>query len=349
MVAMQQYATEAATCSYDMTNWYATVANLRKQTAMLIDARGAHEIALVANTSTGLSMLAQGLDWHEGDEVVTTAVEYPANRYPWQALERWGVTLRIAPQHDDGQIDVDQVVDQITNRTRVVAISHVQFGSGFRIDLQPIADMVHRAGGLLCVDAIQSLGALPVDVQAMGIDFLAADGHKWLLGPEGAGIMYCHEDLIPQLTPALIGWKSVTHALDFDNYDYTLKGDAGRFEPGSFNMPGLLGLEAAVRMILAEGIDSIEANIKSLTDHLITGLRERGHAVFSPHDDWSQRSGIVSFDPQAGLDARQVVDHLAKAGICVALRGGRVRVSPHYYNTTAQIDQLLVELDGLAG
>jgi selenocysteine lyase/cysteine desulfurase len=181
--ALQEYTDYAQQHAYVGSNWYARLDHTRQQTARLLNAHSPEEIAFVPNTSTGLALVARGLDWRKGDEVVITNVEYPANRYPWEDLKRFGVRVVEVEQTDDCRVPLEAVLEAITDRTRVVSISHVQYATGHRIDLKPIADMVHQAGGCLCVDAIQSLGCLPVDVQASGIDFLSADGHKWPHGP----------------------------------------------------------------------------------------------------------------------------------------------------------------------
>ncbi|MDP6059039.1 MAG: aminotransferase class V-fold PLP-dependent enzyme, partial [Pirellulaceae bacterium] len=216
--ALRDYADQAQTHGYVGAGWHTGIDRVKELAARLIHAESKDEIALVANTSTGLNMVANGLHWREGDNVVITDVEYPANRYPWQDLQRIGVELIEVSQEPDGRIEVDQVCDAVTDRTRIVAISHVQYASGFRIELRPISDLVHQAGGHLCVDAIQSLGAMPVDVQEEGIDFLAADGHKWLLAPEGCGVFYCRRDLIELLHPALVGWMNMEDHTNYGSY-----------------------------------------------------------------------------------------------------------------------------------
>lgn len=242
---LQDYATHAAERAYLDGGWYREVKEIRKLAATLIGAAGPEEIAFVPNTSTGLSLVAKGLPLSAGDRVIISDVEYPANRYPWEDLRRRGVELIEVGQYPDGRIDVQSVCDAINDRTRVVSLSHVQYASGFRIDLKPVSEMVHRAGGYLCVDAIQSCGVLPVDVAAMGIDFLSADGHKWMLGPEGAGIFYCRRDLCPLLHPNVVGWMNMVDAGNYGDYRFELQEDARRFEPGSWNVPGILALGAA--------------------------------------------------------------------------------------------------------
>ncbi|MFW6059346.1 MAG: aminotransferase class V-fold PLP-dependent enzyme [Phycisphaeraceae bacterium] len=343
--ALRDYADHAARYGPHRAGWHRHIREIRTAAARLIHARGPHEIAFVANTSTGLAVVAEGLDWRRGDNVVITSIEYPANRYPWQNLARRGVELiEIEPQRD-GRIDVEDVVEAITDRTRVVSISHVQFSTGQRIDLKPIAETVHRAGGYLCVDAIQSVGALPVDVQAMGIDFLAADGHKWMLGPEGAGIFYCHEELIPLVHPPIVGWLNMVNALDFLNYRFELREDAQRFEAGSYNVPGILALGASIDLLLEVGMDTVAHHVEAVTTHLCERLGEKGYRVYSPRTDGAERSGIVVFEPPAGKPAvEHIVAELERAGIVIVVRGGRLRASPHFYNTMEQMDRLVEAL-----
>jgi selenocysteine lyase/cysteine desulfurase len=221
----------------------------------------------------------------------------------------------------------------------------VQYASGHRIDPKPIADLVHRAGGYLCLDAIQSVGVLPVDVQALGVDFLAADGHKWMLGPEGAGIFYCREDLIEDVHPLVVGWMNMVDAHNFGNYRFEFREDARRFEPGSYNVPGCLALGASIDFLLEVGAETIWQRIEALTARLCEGLESKGYRIFSPRDRADERSAIVIFEPheQAG-DPEKVIQHLAQQQIHIVLRNGRLRASPHFYNTIEQMDQLVEAL-----
>lgn len=363
--AITQYALHASQHAYVKSGWYARAHQVKRLAARLLDAQGPEEIAFVPNTSTGLSLVARGLDWQEGDNVVITNVEYPANRYPWEDLAKLGVQMIQVPQQLDGRIDVHDVCEAITDRTRVVSLSHVQYASGYRIPLRPIADMVHRAGGYLCVDAIQSLGALPVSVRDSGIDFLSADGHKWLLGPEGAGLFYARADLIPLLHPNVVGWMNMVNASDYGNYQFEFQMDARRFEPGSYNIPGILALGASLQLLLDIGMDRVWSRIQALTDRLCQGLQARGYRVFSPRKP-EEKSGIVVFEPPQASDASaippatggtskpesgshgachrspaQIVAELEQKGIIIVIREGRLRASPHFYNTPAQIDALI--------
>lgn len=343
--ALRAYAEQASTRGYLGSGWYKRAKEVKAAAAKLIGARGEQEIAFIPNTSTGLAQVAAGLDWQEGDNVIITGVEFPANRYPWEDLKRRGVKLIQIPQRPDGRIDPDEVADAVTNSTRVVAISHVQYATGHRIDLRPISEMVHHAGGYLCVDAIQSVGALPVDVREMGIDFLAADGHKWMLGPEGCGIFYCDEDLAWKLHPPVIGWMNMTDAFHFGDYRFELQSDARRFEPGTWNIPGILAMGASIDLLLEVGIDEVWSRISTLTSRLVEGLTERGWEVLTPWERPEERSGIVVFAPPEGGPApAEVAAELKEQQIEIAVREGRLRVSPHFYNEPEQIDRLLEAL-----
>ena len=224
--ALRDYARQAESAAYYQAGWYARAGQVKKLAARLIHAQSPDEIAFVANTSTGLSLVAKGLDWRAGDQVIITNVEYPANRYPWQDLKRFGVEVIEVTQRPDGRILPEDVIAAVTPRCRVIAISHVQYASGYRIDLRPLSEAAHRVGAYLCVDAIQSVGVLPVDVDEMGIDFLAADGHKWLVSPEGCGIFFCRQDLLSVLHPNVVGWMNMVDSSNYGNYRFEFEASA---------------------------------------------------------------------------------------------------------------------------
>jgi selenocysteine lyase/cysteine desulfurase len=347
--ALRLYAQQAQRGAYLETRWYSDLEDLRRMGALLLGADAA-EIAFIKNTSEGLATVAAGLDWSPGDRVVSSGVEYPANIYPWMELSRrYGVELVMVPEQRQGQelrVPLEHLLREAAHpRTRLVSLSHVEFGSGQRLDLATIGRQCRQQGKLLCVDAIQSLGALPVDVGQMNIDFLSADGHKWLLGPEGAGLFYCRRELLGHLRPLIVGWMNVVRAEDFGHYDYTLKPDARRYESGSHNVGGFLSLKAAVGVLLEAGIEQIAGRLKALTDRFIDGLVARGYGVVSPRggDEWS---GIVSFESPVH-EANSVWRMLRKQHrVELAVRLGRLRCSPHFYNTEAQIDRLLELLPG---
>jgi len=343
--AIRAYADQAQRTAYVDAGWYARAIQVKRAAAKLINAQSYLEIAFIPNTSSGLSLVANGLDFQPGDNVVITDVEYPANRYPWENLKRLDVGLIEVRQGSDGRINAQDVCDAISDRTRVVSISHVQYASGHRIDLKPISDMVHMAGGYLCVDAIQSVGVLPVDVQAMGIDFLSADGHKWMLGPEGAGVFYCRDELCRELRPSVVGWMNMVDAQNYGDYQFQFQPDARRFEPGSWNIPGIHGLGASLDLLLEIGIDEVWSRVDALTARFCEGAIEKGYEVFTPRGDPNERSGIVSFTAPQRVGGpekqRQIIQNLEKKKIYIALREGRLRISPHFYNTPEQVDRLL--------
>ena len=319
--------------------WAETAEVCRAAAAQLINA-ATTEIAFMKNTTQGILIAANGIDWREGDNVVTTAVEFPANVYPWWCLkERYGVETRMVPERD-GCIHLEDIAAAIDKRTRVVTISHVEFASGYRNDIQAIGTLCREQDIWFVVDAIQSLGAIEVDVKTSQIDILAADGHKWLLAPEGAAIFYCADEKRERLINTNVGWASVVNPRDFLDYDLTLKPDATRFEEGSYNSVGLYGLNAAIELIHEVGIANIEARILDLTARLITGLEAKGYRIITPKIE-AARAGIVIFESTKHTTPAEIYAALLEHHIITAERGSGVRVSPHFYNTEVEIERLL--------
>jgi cysteine desulfurase / selenocysteine lyase len=346
--AMRQFVAEAEAGAYLGTSWYKDVEKLRGSAAAMLNA-SPQEVAFLKNTSEGLATVALGIDWQAGDRIVTTNVEYPANIYPWmEAARRWGLEVAQVPEEAgaDGtrRVPLERILEEASHpRTRLVTLSHVEFASGQRHDLAAIGGFCRERGVLFCVDAIQSLGVLPVDVQAMKIDYLSADGHKWLLGPEGAAVFYCRRELIERTRPLVVGWMNVVNAEQFGQYDYTLKPDARRHESGSHNIAGLAGLRASLELLHGLGSEQVSQRIKLLTDRLIDGLQSAGWTLASPRegDCWS---GIVSFTAP-GRDLPALARELRERQHTeIAVREGRLRCSPHFYNTEEQIDRLVDRL-----
>ena len=336
MIGFVQDATVNGAVNVD--SWVETAEICRSAAAHLINA-DASEIAFMKNTTQGILLAANGIDWKEGDNVVTTAVEFPANVYPWWSLkERFGVETRMVPEHD-GRIDLDDLAAFIDNRTRVVTISHVEFASGFRNDIKAIGEICRERDIWFVVDAIQSLGVIEVDVKSCRIDILAADGHKWLLAPEGAAIFYCTKDKLDRLINTNVGWSSVINPREFLDYNLTQKPDATRFEEGSYNTTGIYGLNAAIDLLFDVGISTIERRVLELTSKLIVGLEDKGYRVTTPKDD-AERAGIVIFE-SGTRTPEDIVERLQDNNIVTADRGSGVRVSPHFYNTESEITQLL--------
>ncbi len=317
--------------------WVETAEACRSLAAQLINA-DTSEIAFMKNTTQGILIAANGIDWHQGDNVVTTAVEFPANVYPWWGLkERYGVETRMVPQKE-GRIHIEDIIAAIDENTRAITISHVEFASGFRNDIKAIGEICHERDIWFVVDAIQSLGAIDVDVKASYVDILAADGHKWLLAPEGAAIFYCANDKLEKLINTNIGWASVVNPRDFLNYDLTQKPDATRFEEGSYNSVGLYGLKAAIELLLDVGISNIKTHILQITENLIDGLEAKGYRVITPTLN-SERAGIVVFESDRHAP-EELFEMLNNKNIITAERGSGLRVSPHFYNTEAEIKRL---------
>lgn len=325
--------------------WAREVQRTRQVAARLLGA-DEREIALVPSTTAGINFVAEGLDWRPGDNVVTLADEFPSNIYPWMHLRDRGVETRLVPT-DDGRVDLDQLAAQCDQRTRVVSVSWVAYVSGARRDLAAIGEVARECGALFFVDAIQGIGAFPLDVRQTPIDFLAADGHKWMLGPEGAGIAYLRRDRLPLLRPTGVGWNSVVHAGDFSNLELNLKPDASRYEGGTQNMAGMMALGASLRLLESLGLENIAAAILEITDRVCERLASIGARIVSPREG-DDRSGIVSVE-FPGADAMALRKWCLDNHVALACRAGRLRISPHAYNDERDVDRLITSLKSSAG
>ena len=322
------------------STWEERAETVRARCARLM---GAHpeEVAFVRNTSHGLSLVAEGLDWEPGDRVlVATAVEYPSNVYPWQHLAARGVELVPIPTAGEG-VRPAEVAAVMDHRTRLVAVSSAQYATGAVTDLAAIGALCREGGALLCVDGIQTLGALPLDVKEAGIHFLSADSHKWLLGISGIGCLFVDRQVVDRLRPVLTGWKSMVGAWDFDRLRFELIPDARKLEEGSPAYGMISGLGAVVELLLSLGIDAIYQRIRSLVERLAAQLEAIGCAI-GPEPAW--RHHILTFVPRVG-DPAELQELLRAGGIVVSQRRGRIRVSPHCYNTEAELDRLVAAVD----
>lgn len=306
--------------------WELRAEAVRVAAAGLVHA-AAEEVAFVASTSDGLSAVATAFDWKPGDSVVAVDGEFPANVYPWWALGRLGVQTRLAPIVD-GRLTVDAVAGLIDESTRIVSVSAVDFATGQRRPLAALAELCRRRGVLFCVDAIQALGALRIDVERDGIDALAADGHKWLCAPEGCGILYVSRRWLDRLVPQRIGWKSVVDSSRYLPYHFELKPDAQKFECGSLNFLAIHALGAALDLVSDVGMDAIEQRVLAMTAQLRDGLESHGLMLVSPGAA-PERSGITTVRTPEPADV--VVRRLRAAGVLASPRGGGVRFSPHFY------------------
>lgn len=314
--------------------WVERTEAARRSLALLLNCEPTH-IALLKNTSEGIDIVAEGFPWRDGDNVVLASEEYPSNQYPWMNLIHRGVEVRRV-ESQGSRISIDDVREAMDQKTRLLAVSSVEYASGFRNDLDELTSLCRERGIAICVDAIQSLGVIPLDVAQTPVDFVACGGHKWLMGPQGTGFLYVRPDWIERLRVAMVGWSSVVSGHDYSRIDFTLKPDAGRFESGTMNYSGLAGLGESVRLLME--LKPL-VRIRELTDHLCERVVRAGWQVFSSRqgDDWS---GIVSL-AKADTDYKAVAARAKSAGIIVAVRGGRLRVSPHVYNTVEEIDRLI--------
>lgn len=327
--------------------WDEVERSLHERLARFIGVQ-AEQVAYTASTGDGLMTIAGGLDWREGDEIITAEGEFPSNIYPWLNLGEQGVRLRQVALRDKRVVPED-LFALINERTRLVSLGLVEFATGFRNDIATIARYCRERGILCGIDAMQALGALDVNVPALGVDFMAAAAHKWLLGPQTCGLLYVAQPLLERLRVSRRGWLSVENPFDFFNYTQPLKVGAARFEHTSSNRLPIVGTEAALGLFacLKGGIQLVEQRILALTELVIAGLERLGYLVVTPQGR-GERSGIVCFkshptSPQ--LVPARVVEALAARTIYVAARGDVVRVSPHFYNTPQEIDVLLNTLE----
>ncbi len=323
--------------------WEQRAETVRARLAELIGG-DASEIAFVRNTSEGLSLIAAGLPWQAGDNVVALEDEYPSNVYPWWGLRRRGVETRMVAR-PDSRFSVETIAPLIDRRTRVLTVSAVDWQTGFRADLPALGALCRERNVLFCVDGIQAVGALCVDVAAAGIDFLATGGHKWLLAPEGCGALFVSRRVIHRVEPVLLGWKNVKDAGRYLPYHFDLRDDAGRLEEGTPAQLGIQALGAAVDLLLEVGPRAIEARILAFTAELAEGLQRRGATILSPLGD-AERSGILTFrlgDP-AALHAA-----LTRAGIVVRQRAGGIRLAPHFYNSRDDAERVFAAVDAYRG
>ena len=322
---------EFGSLHYD--HWMAAYEGLRVATARLIGADRS-EIAIVKNTSEGIATIAMGLDWKPGDRIVGFHEEFPANYFPWKKLAQRGVGVTWLSVQDP----LDRI-EEASRGARLLSISFVQYLSGYRAPLHVIGEICRRSRCIFLVDAIQGLGAFPVDVKACGIHALAADGHKWLLGPEGCGILYVDRDLQPHVEPVEFGWTNVAHYADYASRDMTLRPDAGRYECGTLNTIGCYGLQAAIEFLLEIGTAHIARSVQSLADRIAAGVEGKGYELAHARTP-ETGAGIVSFR-KPGHDAAAIVRMLRAAGITAAPRAGWVRTSPHFYIRPEEIDRML--------
>jgi selenocysteine lyase/cysteine desulfurase len=343
--AIRDYALKATLGDQEDTMPVAQIQRARALAARLLHGQP-EEIAFVGPTSLALSFVAGGLPWRKGDNLLVYFDDYPSNVYPWMALAEKGVGVRLLNVREYGRIDAADVIGQVDEQTRLVALASNHFVAGYRVDLEAVGRALRDRNILFCVDGIQTVGAFPTRVEHM--DFLAADAHKWLLGPCGAGLFFVRKSLQAKLRPAVQGWHNIRCPNFVAQERLVYRPDAGRYEAGSANLLGLVGLNAAMELLLEIGVENIAARLLQLRALLAAGLQEKGWTVLQADAPAQHASGILSFyRPDADLPALR--KKLMAARIETSLRadrGGRhyIRVSPHFYNTDGEIHRLLEKL-----
>lgn len=325
--------------SVNFRAWIAVKERARKLAADMIGARP-EQIAFMRNTSDGLSTVANGIRWNAGDNIVTFRHEFPSNVYPWLRLRNaFGVEVRMC-EEQLGRIELEEMIGLIDSRTRLVAISQVQYSSGFRADLERLGKAARAKDALLVVDVIQAMGVVPTDVQAELIDVAAGAGHKWLLAPEGVGILYLSDRARERIEPTLVGWVSVPEPEDYGNFDQDWKPGALAWETGTGPTALIHGFEASLKLLSEIGVSKVAAHLEELTDHLCEGLKGRDYEVVSSRKP-GEKSQIVCIRHTGGLTAMALYAELKKQNVITAPRGDRLRIAPHCYNTAAEMDHLL--------
>lgn len=334
-------ADRAAHGSIHEDRWWKVLEETRTLAARLIGATP-DEIAFIKSTTEGLHFVVHGLDFRPGDNVVLIRGEFPANLYPWFPLSEQGVEIRFAePQATAFLEEIARLVDA---RTRVLAVTWVDYLTGRRLPLRTLAEIAHRRGAFLSVDAIQGLGALTLDVREAEVDFLMAGGPKWLLSPLSTGIFFVRQEHLEHLRLRLMGWLSVRDFLNFSRLNLTPREGARRFEYATYNLPGIHGMHASLSLLLEADPRAIEARVLKLSGLLLQALLERGYRPLTP-EALDRRAGIVTFRPRK--DPAALKEALAQHGIIVSLREGHLRVSPHFYNTEEELSHFLETLEQL--
>jgi len=334
--AVSRFAQEnALQGSLAYPRWLQTEQALREQLCRVIGVDDSNAIALVKNTSEALSFVAYGLTWKEGDNIVISNEEFPSNRVVWESLANQGVELRMAKLSSDEDAEA-ALINLCDRRTRLLSISAVQYASGFRVDLGRLGEFCHRQHILFCVDAIQQAGALPLSLQDCHVDFAMADGHKWLLGPEGLGFFYVRPEAMEHLRLTQFGWHMLDDPSDFDNINWRIAHSARRFECGSPNMTAIHALHASLDIIENIGLDSIAAQVLDNTRYLIEELQRIDAMQIVTPQSSDRHAGIVSFR-LSGFDMPALFKFLSDRKVFCALRSGSLRLSPHFHNPRPQL------------
>jgi len=312
------------------------VADLRARIQRMINAESPERIAFTGNTSDAINIVASGIRWKAGDRVLVNDLEFPANVWPYANLRRLGVELDFL-KCPDGRVSTDAVAGALTPRTRLVALSAVQFLSGHRADLSAIGAICRSRDVIFAVDGIQAAGAVRLDVQAMRMDACAAGAQKWLMGPHGSGFLYVHEELQSRITQSSLGWLGIADPWDFFNYDQPPAPSARRYEGGSMNMPSLWGMHASVATLEKTGSELVERRVLALSGLLIDSLGAIDGVTIITPPGLHERAGIVTASVGSPAEAKKVFKGLLERDVTIALRHGKLRYAPHFYNTQEEI------------
>lgn len=333
-----QLADVATNGTTNYTEWVATKERSRGLVAEMLKVRS-EQVAFIRNTSDGMASIANGLSWKSGDNIVSFKREFPANFYPWRRIrDEYGVELRLC-REIDGRVDLDELVSMIDSNTKVVALSAVQFASGFRADLERVGRAARAVDALFCVDIIQGLGAMPFDLPAQFVDAACGASHKWLCAPEGCGIIYLSDRARDRIKPTLVGWISVEQPWDFEDRAQPLKPTALAWESGTGPAALFYGLEQSLLLLRDAGAENIETYLGGLTDNLCESLAKIGYRIVSSRER-TEKSAIVCILPREGQTSNQVAAELERHNVIVSPRGERVRIATHFYNNSSDIERL---------
>jgi cysteine desulfurase / selenocysteine lyase len=325
--------------SLNYLDWINTKKRARNLIAEMLKVRG-EQIAFMRNTSDGLATVANGIDWAEGENIVTFAKEFPANFYAWRRIrDTIGVELRLCPERN-GRIDLEEFISLIDANTRVVSISAVQFASGFRADLERIGKAAREAGALLVVDIIQAFGAMQFDLEAQYVDVAAGASHKWLCSPEGCGILYLSDRARERIEPTLVGWISVEEPWDFDDYEQQWKSNALAWESGTGSASLFYGLEQSLKLLDETGTEKIESYLEELSDYLCELLAGKDYEIISSRAI-GEKSQIVCIKHRGNLTSDEISERLQNENVIVSPRGDRLRIAPHFFNNRKDIESLI--------
>ena len=321
-------------------DWIATKNRARTLLAGMMNVRP-DQVAFTRNTSDGFAAVANGIDWKPGDNIVSYSGEFPANFYPWRmARDRYGVELRLCGDAGEGRVDIDGLIESIDQNTRLVSISAIQFGSGYRADLERIGRAARAVDALFAVDVIQGLGAMAFDLPSQSVDIASGASHKWLCAPEGCGYLFLSDRAREMVEPSLVGWISVETPWDFADRDQPLKPNALALESGTGTSSLFYGLEQSLKLLTDTGLGRIEAHLDELSGELCDSLAGTNYEIVSSRRP-GERSAIVCIRHRGGVSSDEIFEHLMKENVVVSSRNGIVRISPHFYNDRSDIGRLI--------